>query len=537
MNANTRRILAIAVLAALLGQAAYRRLHAPAHAGSAAGTAVAGAHVAGEAAATAAPAPLPGAPDRLQLGRLTLQPCVIGGRLADGLASVAAYCTRFPVPEDWGAVGGRRIDLHVAVVRAEAGSADADLVTFLDGGPGGAATQDYPAIAGALEPLRQRHDILLVDQRGTGDSNPLDCPQLQQTQRPEAELSAADQPQQLAQQLRACLTQLSARAAPQFYTTTSAVRDLEAVRQALGAPKLDIIGISYGTRVAQQYARRYPSSVRSVVLDSPVPNRVALGEDHAVNLERALRLQFALCEANSACKARFGDPYATLVELRDRLRAQPVSVDLRDPESFEPLHLMLTADDLAAVVRFYAYNPLTAALLPLVLHEAQQGNYAPLLGQKTLLAKDLGDQITSGEELSVVCAEDADQLAPRAADADTLLGNEVVTRVQAACRLWPHGSRPANFHAPWKSALPVLVLDGELDPVTPPAYGSEIVRDLSDARALIAPGQGHGVIGAGCMPRLVQRFVDTLDPAALDASCLARLGPTPAFLDYNGAGP
>jgi len=309
------------------------------------------------------------------------------------------------------------------------------------------------------------------------------------------------------------------------------------VREALGAPRLDVIGISYGTRVAQQYARAYPASVRSVVLDSPVPNRLALGADHAQNLERALREQFAACQANADCRSRFGDPYATLYQIRDRLRAHPEQVDLRDPESYAPLHLTLTADDLATVVRFYAYNPLTAALLPLVLHEAQQSNYAPLLGQKTLLASDLGDQITSGEELSVVCAEDADLLVPRPADADTLLGNDVVTRTQAACRIWPHGTRPANFHAPWVSSLPVLVLDGQLDPVTPPSYGSEIVRTLSRARALLVPGQGHSVIGAGCVPLLVQRFIETLDARALDAECLQQLGPTPAFLDYNGAGP
>jgi pimeloyl-ACP methyl ester carboxylesterase len=554
-NVTVRRVIAVLLAALLIGQVVYRRTHGPARRSVA------------SVASGAASSPVrsqPGTPVQLRRGQLTLQPCIIGGRLADGLASAAAYCASFPVPEDWGAVGGRKIHLRVALVRAEADSADPDVVTFLDGGPGGAATEDYPAIAGALEPLRARHDILLVDQRGTGGSNPLDCPQLQHpaappptaaptsstpapVQRPNAESATAerataeladvDQPQRVAQQLRACLAQLSGRAAPQFYTTTSATRDLEAVREALGAPQLDIIGISYGTRVAQQYARRYPASVRSVVLDSPVPNRLALGEDHARNLEQALRAQFAVCRADTACRERFGDPYATLYQVRDRLRAHPVAVELRDPESYVPLHLMLTADDLATVVRFYAYSSLTAALLPLVLHEAQQGNYAPLLGQKTLLASDLGDQITSGEELSVVCAEDADLLAPRAADADTLLGNEVITRTQDACRIWPHGTRPADFHAPWVSALPVLVLDGQFDPVTPPAYGREIVRTLSRARALVVPGQGHSVIGAGCMPRLVQRFIETLDPAGLNADCLKQLGPTPAFLDYNGAGP
>ncbi len=525
------RVAAAVLVALVLGRAAYLRRHPAAR--PAPGARAAGTTRPGRAALS----------DQLRRGQLTLQPCVIGSRVADGLASVAAYCTSFPVPEDWGAVGGRKIDLRVALVRAEAQSPDPDLVTFLDGGPGGAATEDYPEIAAALEPLRSRHDILLVDQRGTGGSNPLDCPQLQQlagpspAQRASAQLADADQPQLIAQQLRTCLAQLSARAAPQFYTTTEAVRDLEAVRVALGAPMLDVIGISYGTRVAQQYARRYPTAVRSVVLDSPVPNRLALGSEHARNLERALRAQFAACQADADCRSRFGDPYATLYQLRDRLRAHPQPVELRDPETYAPLQTMLTAEDLATVVRFYAYNPLTAALLPLVLHEAQQGNYAPLLGQKTLLSSDLGDQITSGEELSVICAEDVDLLAPRPADADTLLGNDVITRAQEGCRIWPRGTRPADFHAPWVSALPVLVLDGQFDPVTPPAYGQEIVRTLSHARSLLVPGQGHGVIGVGCVPRLVQRFVETLDPAGLNADCLRQVKPTPAFLDYNGAGP
>ncbi|HEX4024949.1 MAG TPA: alpha/beta hydrolase [Steroidobacteraceae bacterium] len=487
-------------------------------------------------AAAAAPAvPAVGAhQDAWRLGRLTLVPCEISG--GNGLASIGAYCTHVEVPENWQAPAGRRIALKVAVVRAQ-GTPDTDWVTLLDGGPGGAATDDYAAIAAALAPLRERHHILLIDQRGTGGSNPLSCPQLSGQQQSPTQLVRANQPDLLTALLQRCVAELAPRAAPQYYTTTAAVRDLEAVRLALGAPPLDLIGVSYGTRVAQQYARRYPAAVRSVVLDSPVPNTLALGADHARNLERVLRLLFARCRADAACAQHFGDPYATLYRLRAALRSHPQMVQLRDPVSFQPLQLTLSADDLAAVVRFYAYNPLTAALLPLMLDQADHGNYAPLLGQKQWLASDLGDQITSGLELSVVCAEDADLLTSRPQDADTLLGNGMIERARAACRVWPTGSRPADFHAPLVSSRPILILSGELDPVTPPAYAQQILRTLTDARGLIAPGQGHGVIGAGCMPRLVQRFVETLDPSRLDARCLQRLGTAPAFIDYNGAAP
>src|SRR6185437_13322935 len=517
MKATVRRALIAVFVVVLLGQlAAQRWLHR--------GTAAAG--------RGAAPVSMRFADGELHMGRLTLQACSIGGRQGDGLPSLAAWCTRFAVPEDLDNPGGsRRIELAVAIVPAAAASPEPDLVTFLDGGPGGAAREDYPAIAAALAPLRERRAILLVDQRGTGGSNALDCPALQApattpTQRATAQLTVADQPALMAQRLRQCLMQLQAHAAPQFYTTTEAVRDLEAVRQSLGAPRLDLIAVSYGTRVAQQYAARFPEAVRSVVLDSPVPNRLALLSEHARNLEHALRLQFAHCRATPSCAARFQDPYATLYRLRERLQTAPVAVTLPDPVTFTPMHLMLTAQDLAAVVRFDAYNELTAALLPLMLDEAQKGNYVPLLGQKTLLTTDLGDHITSALELS-----------PRPEDAHTLLGNDPITSTQAACRVWPKGRRPADFHAPFHSGLPVLVLDGELDPVTPPSYGAEIVAALPHARQLIAAGQGHSVIGAGCMPRLVQRFVQTLATAQLDAHCLAELGPVPAFIDYDGASP
>jgi pimeloyl-ACP methyl ester carboxylesterase len=221
------------------------------------------------------------APDLLHLGRLTLEPCEIGRR-GMGTATLRAYCTGVEVPENHAAPAGRRIRLRVAVVRAAAAQAQPDLVTFLDGGPGGAATEDYPSIAGAFEPLRKQRAVLLVDQRGTGGSNVLDCED-------EAGASLA----RAIEVLRTCVTRLAPRAAPQYYATSDAVEDLEAVRRELGSRKLDLVGVSYGTRMAQQYARRYPDAVRALVLDSAVPNTLVLGSEHARNLEATLQELFA----------------------------------------------------------------------------------------------------------------------------------------------------------------------------------------------------------------------------------------------------
>lgn len=491
-------------------------------------------------------APLPArALEPLRLGRLELAPCEVGARSGAAVPTQAAYCTRLEVPEDWSDPAGRRIGLRVAVVRSESPEPDRDLVVFLDGGPGGAATEDYPAVAAALAPLRRRHDIVLVDQRGTGGSNPLACGSeftldIDKPSRRPAPISAGA-PDAGARQLdaiRRCLAALEPRAAPQFYATGDAVRDLAAVYQALGARPFDLVGVSYGTRVAQRFAMRYPKSVRSLVLDGAVPNRVVLPAEFAANLEDALRRRLALCTANAACAARYGDPYATLRRvLADLRRRRPPAAEMRDPRSFEPERQALSADELAALVRFYMYNAATASLLPYVIDEASAGRYAPLLGQAQFVVSDLVEQINGGMSASVLCTDDADLLRERPQDDDTVLGGGMVRAARLACRVWPHRRRADDFHAPFVSALPALLLAGEFDPVTPPRYGGEIAADLPNSRLLVAAGEGHAVLGAGCMPKLVGRFVEQLAPARLDARCLQALGEGSAFIDANGPAP
>jgi len=277
--------------------------------------------------------------------------------------------------------------------------------------------------------------------------------------------------------------------------------------------------------------------VRSVVLDSVAPNELILGAEFAGNLESALKADFALCTGAPACAKAFGDPYASLIALRDALRAKPQSFDVRDPVTFAPTHKRLDDDTLAALVRLFAYTPETAALLPLSIAEGLKGNYTPLAGQTQLLTGDLSELRDNGMQMSVICSEDADLIAPRPEDEKTLLGNLLIKSLQATCAIWPHGTRPPDFHAPLKTDKPVFVLEGELDPVTPPRYGEQVLSQLSHARLLVAKGQGHNVIGRGCIPKLVAQFVDELQQTKLDLGCANALGPTPAFIDFNGAAP
>ncbi len=462
------------------------------------------------------------APLTLKRGSLTLDACELNAPHSPA-APVAAYCADVTVPEDRTHPEGRRITLKVAVVPTTGEKPDRDAVTFLDGGPGGAALSDYPLVAGAFAPLRKSRDVLLVDQRGTGGSHAFKCKQGAETD--------------TAARVRACSDAVSASADPRFYTTMDATADLDDVRQRLGYPTLTVVGVSYGTRVAQIYARDYPLAVRALVLDSPVPNALTLGSEHALNLDASLTARFAGCAADAACRTRFGDPMQTLHQLLATLTTHPVDVDIADPITHSARHERVTRASLAQLVRFYAYSPITSAVLPLTLDEARKGHYEPLLGQLLLVQGDLSTRLDGPMELSVLCSEDAPLLTERAEDVRTVLGSGFVKEAKIACGEWPHAPMPGNFHAPLKGAVPTLILVGEFDPVTPPRYAHDIAQHLSGARVVIMNGQGHSVMGTGCAPEVVRHFVESADSKTLDVTCLARERAAPFFLDYAGSAP
>jgi pimeloyl-ACP methyl ester carboxylesterase len=463
-----------------------------------------------------------------RLGTLDFTACELPQKRT--AATTAAFCAPFDVPENWDAPDGRKIRLNLALLKS-AQAADDDFIVFLAGGPGQAAIETWPQIAAAFEPARKRRHVLLLDQRGTGGSNALACPNIDEADVAEFDLERVEQA------TRRCLDAVSEHADPRFYTTTVAARDLEALRQALGGPQFNLVGVSYGTRMAQQYLKRYPEGVRSLVLDSPVPNELALGAEFARNLEDSLQAQLGRCSADPACTKAYGDPYASLLRLRDALRAEPREVRYPDPVSFDTVERRLDAITLAGLVRMFAYSPETASLIPLSVSQALEGHYTPLMGQIKIMTDALSELAGSGMQLSVVCAEDADRIVPDPADAGRLLGTMMTDVIRTQCAIWPHGERPADFNEPASGDTPVLILAGEFDPVTPPRYGEQIAAHLDRARLIVAKGQGHSIMGRSCLPKLVGQFMDRLDPAGLDIACVDAIGPTPLFIDFNGAAP
>lgn len=465
-------------------------------------------------------------------GRMDFRPCTLTGAVA--AANVEALCGTLQVPEDPARPDGRRIGLHVAWLATSDGAVGLpDPVFFLAGGPGQAATDVALPVSTALRQVRRTRDIFLIDQRGTGRSNPLGC--LDDDGRELPLDAAAEVTEAYVRDAAArCAASLAGRADPRLYTTSQAIDDLDAVRQALGVQQVNLVGASYGTRVAQRYAARYPRHVRSLVIDGVVPNDLVVGADFADTFEDAIVLQSAQCIKDAACARRF--PVNTRSRLRtvmDALAAAPVTVDYRDPATAVVRQEVLTPDSVVGLAFAFSYLPELSSLLPVVLDEAGQGRYAPLAALARNASRVMDLQLSRGMQWSVICSEDAARYRP-SANGDRLLGADVARMFFAACPAWPHDTAPADASVPLESDVPTLLLSGELDPVTPPRYAERVLAGLRNGRHLVARGQGHGTLNAGCMPRLLGQYLDTADATALDAACLDTLTHVPAFTSFNG---
>ncbi|RBK14186.1 alpha/beta hydrolase, partial [Xanthomonas oryzae pv. oryzae] len=358
-----------------------------------------------------------------RFGTLLFTPCTLSAGGAAG--NIEAQCASLRVPENPAAPSGRSIALKIAWLESEAGGGSTpDPVFFIAGGPGQSATEVAAIVDMGLHEVRKQRDIFLVDQRGTGGSHPLEC------------RDAAGKPLALengseatAEQLTAyagrCAAGLRDDADPRYYTTSEAIGDLDAVRAALGVQSLNLIGASYGTRVAQHYAARYRQHTRTVVIDGVAPNDLVIGGEFARTFEDAIALQSAQCRQQPACAKRF--PVDTATQLRqvvERLRQAPVAVEYRDPRTGALRHEQVTADTVAGLAFGFSYAPETASLLPLVLDEAAAGRYASLMALAQMSASSMSDQMNRLMQWSVLCSEDAGRYHPPAHQATTLLGNE-----------------------------------------------------------------------------------------------------------------
>ena len=462
---------------------------------------------------------------------LALSPCRLKG-------GVQANCGTLEVPEDrkHPSPGGRHLKLKVAVIPALARAAKADPLFLLAGGPGQAATEAIPELAMyAFERVHRSRDLVLVDQRGTGSSNPLKC----KLTKPGASLAERLAEQGYPEQrLRECLKGYDAD--PRFYTTSIAMQDLDEVRAALGYQQINLWGGSYGTRAALVFLREHPGSVRSVILDGVAPPTMRLPLYFAEDAQRAMDLLFQNCAGEPACAKAWPGLPDRFRKLIDNLQESPVKTQVADPLTGEKAPVTIDRALFAGILRALLYQPVQASLVPLIIGRAEAGDFAPLVALGSVWTEGMADSMALGMMLSVLCAEDV----PRFNEADlaqhtkdTFLGPSVIKQFSDACALWPRGEAAPGFGEAVQSDKPVLLLSGELDPVTPPAWAEEARKTLPSSAHFVVPGVGHGASAVGCVPRLISEFLDQGSPAGLDGACVGKQKRPPFFITFAGPTP
>jgi len=466
-------------------------------------------------------APLLGAegPPRAR-GRVALAPCRLPGMEGDAL------CGTLEVPERRDAPSGRRITLRLAVLTARGPHARPDPVFVVAGGPGQSAVNIAAQVAQEMEATLAEREVVLVDQRGSGGSNRLECRQFADDDMRRYLSRGFD-----LDALRRCRADLEKRADLTAYTTDAAVADLEDVRAAMGYERIDLDGGSYGTRVVLWYLKRHPARVRTAVLRGVSPTDYALPLPFARAGQEALERLFADCAGERACNTAFPglrDEFAALLE---RLGRGPVEVDVKNPVTGAVQKAVIDREIFVTRVHLLLFSSRLSTRLPALLHQAAAGEWAPFAQLAADFGRAIVEQIDLGLQLSVACAEDAPRL--RAADIDaatrgTFLGRGRVDQLLAACAVWPAAPTPAGFYDPVRSDVPALVVSGELDPVTPPRFGAQVARGLRHGwHAVIA--NGSHVDGGPCVDGLVTAFVRAGSADGLRPDCFG-LGVRPPFV-------
>jgi len=450
---------------------------------------------------------------------------------AGGRLTASARCGTLAVPENPDQPDARQLELAFAVKRARASTALADPVVFLAGGPGQSARDALPIMQRALNDLNRDRDLIFLDQRGTGGSNALECSFDDQ-----GELWLEPDWEDINRQLERCLDEWDASV--QLYTSSEAAADLEALRREYEIEQFNLIGGSYGTRLAQVYLRNYPESVRSVVLDGVVPTRLALGAEHAVMLDRALEKVFDDCRETEACAEAFPQLSEAFAQLKARYNGESTDIVVTHPRTGEGVDVAFSRDTLAGALRFLSYNPETQMMIPYLVHEAAAtGSPERLASQAMIVSDRMSDMIAIGLNFAVGCSEDWPVWPEDTDESGTLLADSMSRIYEEVCAWWPAGDVPPDFHEPFDAEAPILLLSGELDPVTPPVYGEEAAEQYSTSRHLVANGRGHIVLTNPCMSSIATEFVGEASVENLDTECMERIGHEPFFLDLLGPAP
>jgi pimeloyl-ACP methyl ester carboxylesterase len=452
-------------------------------------------------------------------------------RACAGAGIADAQCGTWTVEENRGEPSGRQIELSIFVAPATSRTPAADPVFLLAGGPGQGAAEIGPRIVHKFDAVRRDRAMVFIDLRGTGAAGPLRCD--------------AEDPEDLAQllgatfdygELEPCLAAYDGADLSQ-YTTVAMVEDLEEVRAALGYSQINLLGISYGSRVALEYMRRHGEQTRSAVLDGVVPPDVGVSLASPANAELSLELLLADCRADAECAAAFPGLERKLEQVLTDLETNRTLEEFEHPRSGERMRVEISRSGFVATLRTALYSGHFMSLVPIMIDRAHGGDWGPTAAIALHTAK-IGKTVSLGLYFAVACAEDlrnVDETTRREAVSQLgVFDDHMLAQLEEICRRWPHATHEPEMFTAVESSVPTLMLSGRYDPVTPPALAERVGATLSNARHVIAPNISHGVWHHGCAPELLAEFYANPEPAALDASCLDAVPRPRVFLSPNG---
>ncbi len=456
--------------------------------------------------------------------RLKLTPCDLSN-------TKAARCGKYEVFEDRDARRGRRIALNVVVLPALTDKPAPDPVFFLAGGPGqGAAQIAKNAGADFMQSIRRTRDVVFVDQRGTGESNNLNCNFYGDGSSMQPYFDELFPPEKL----RECRQRLEKISNPALYTTSIAMDDLDEVRRALGYEKINVWGGSYGTTASLAYLRRYPKQVRAVVLEGVAPLDSKLPLPFAKGAQQALDRLMEDCAADETCHKAFPDFRAEFAAVMARLDKGPVSFEMTNPVTKKSERIRMSRGVFGERLRLLLYSPDLSSLVPLLIHEAYKNNFVPFASLAQYMTRLIVNQVAQGMYFSVTCPEDALLITEQeiARDtANTFIGDYRVRTHIKACEQWPRGRVPSDFLSVLKSDVPVLMLSGDVDPATPPQYGEAVARHLSNSRRVLIPNTPHSY-GGKCLDDLIVEFITRGSAGGLDVSCVNQTRRPPFMTEF-----
>ncbi|CAM3119953.1 alpha/beta hydrolase [Shewanella loihica] len=424
-------------------------------------------------------------------------------------------CGAITVPENYAKPQGKQIQIHYLVLPAIKPSFEKEALLAIAGGPGQSAIDNAASFDKIFTKVRQQRDILLIDQRGTGLSNQLVC----EGAGFEGGLAFNDDELNIATETKACLAKIDADVSQ--YGSETALKDFEAVRQALGYQKLHLYGISYGTRMAQLYMRHYPEALATVTLDGVVPmQQSVLNIGDAIT--RAIDLLLKDCQGNALCHQEFPNLKAELDQVEAQLSQGPQISQTRDPLTNAPTQLTMTRAKFMGAIRMALYMPNVRALLPHAIHQAAEGNFQAIMGLYALTMNSTG--IAAGMHSAVVCGEDWHRFseAERQQIGQSYFGREMLEAFDLSCPIWHIPAVGEDFSAPIASALPTLVLSGQIDPATPPSWGELAMAKLTNAKHFVAPYATHGVAYQSCANTLIAELISSGSVDGLSQECLSK---------------